>query len=238
MDLNTKDVLLLVMHPLLAVVLVYPLIGMVMRVAWQARQRRLELSQNRNSKIPAIAGQDHFKLGEWLTASVVGITLLGMTRPIISNLVSNQAWSKVAIALLIYGATIATLILLYKARQRLWKAIFATLTGTGLIVLGFQEGVYRRDQEWYVSHFYFGIAAALLMIFSVAIAADIYRDKTNTWRKIHIALNCIALLLFLAQGFTGTRDLLEIPLSWQEAAIAHCDFDKTSPTYKTCPTKP
>lgn len=43
-------------------------------------------------------------------------------------------------------------------------------------------------------------------------------------RLIHIILNCIALLLFMGQGMTGTRDLLEIPLSWQEPYIYQCDF--------------
>ena len=45
----------------------------------------------------------------------------------------------------------------------------------------------------------------------MAILDDIYRDRTNTLRKIHIVLNCFALLLFIAQGITGARDLLEIP---------------------------
>jgi hypothetical protein len=32
------------------------------------------------------------------------------------------------------------------------------------------------------------------------------------WRRVHIALNSIAMLLFLLQGITGVRDLLEIPV--------------------------
>ncbi|TAG11991.1 MAG: DUF4079 domain-containing protein, partial [Oscillatoriales cyanobacterium] len=43
-------------------------------------------------------------------------------------------------------------------------------------------------------------------------------------------LNSIAVLLFLGQGMTGTRDLLEIPLSWQKPYIYSCDFPN-----KTCP---
>ena len=44
------------------------------------------------------------------------------------------------------------------------------------------------------------------------------------WRRLHIALKMIALLLFIGQGLTGTRDLLEIPLSWQEPTVFGCDF--------------
>jgi len=104
------------------------------------------------------------------------------------------------------------------------------LTGVGLVVLGFQDGIFRRDDEWLVSHFYYGIAAALLMVFSLAIAPEIYQDRSHRWRKIHTVLNCIALLLFFGQGVTGTRDLLEIPLSWQKEHLYQCDWKN-----KTCP---
>jgi len=56
---------------------------------------------------------------------------------------------------------------------------------------------------------------------------EIYQSKA--WRRSHIALNTIALLLFVGMGVTGTRDLLEIPLSWQEPAVYQCDFAN-----KTC----
>jgi hypothetical protein len=68
------------------------------------------------------------------------------------------------------------------------------------------------------------------MIFSLAIVEDIYKDRSHRWRIAHTILNCIALALFLGQAMTGSRDLLEIPLSWQKPAIYRCDF-----TNKTCP---
>ena len=71
---------------------------------------------------------------------------------------------------------------------------------------------FRRTNEWYWSHYYYGIVAALLMIFSLAIIDEIYRDKSNLWRNIHVILNCFALLLFIGQGMTGVRDLFEIGL--------------------------
>jgi Protein of unknown function (DUF4079) len=113
---------------------------------------------------------------------------------------------------------------------KLWRGIFATLTGMGLIVLGFQPEIYRRDNEWFISHYYYGMTAALLMIFSLVIIQNIYQDKQDRWRTAHIILNCFALLLFIGQGMTGARDLLEIPLHWQEHYIYQCDF-----TNKTCP---
>ena len=57
--------------------------------------------------------------------------------------------------------------------------------------------------------------ATMLMIFSLAILPDIYKDRSNRWRIVHAVLNSIAVLLFVGQGLTGVRDLLETPLSWQ-----------------------
>jgi hypothetical protein len=57
------------------------------------------------------------------------------------------------------------------------------------------------------------------MIFSVAILPNIYQDRSNRWRYTHVILNSFALLLFIGQGLTGVRDLLEIPPSAQKPYI-------------------
>ncbi len=224
-----------ILHPAIAVIFVFPLIGIVVNFAWQTRQRRLQILAGNKSKIPPVVGPEHKQLGEWLTSAVVGVTLIGLSYPIGKNIIKNQLWNQtpfqVLFILLIFAAVIASLVLLYRAQQRIWRGIFATLTGTGLVILGFQDGVFRRDNEWYWSHFYIGMTAALLMIFSLAIVQDIYQDKSHRWRIIHTILNCIALLLFIGQGITGTRDLIEIPLSWQEQYIYQCDYAN-----QTCPT--
>ncbi len=231
--METSDFIALI-HPILAVVFVFPLIGMVVNFAWQTRQRRLETVSEGKSQIPAVVGREHVNLGRWLTNAVVAITLIGLAYPIFNTILSKQVWSKnpsqVVFIVLMFAATIASLVFLYRARQQHWRAIFATLTGTGLVVLGCQDGVFRRTNEWYWSHYYIGITVALLMVFSLSIMEDIYKDRSNRWRYVHIILSCIALLLFLGQGLTGTRDLLEIPLSWQKPYIYKCNFVK-----KTCP---
>jgi hypothetical protein len=221
-------------HPTLAVILVFPLLGMVTHLAWQTWQRRRQIEETGKSHIPPVVGSEHAKLGRWLAGSVVGVALVGIMIPIARHMVKKNVWTTHPTQVVLIGfflvATIASLIALYAAHKRVWRAIFATLTGMGLVVLGAQDGVWRRGFEWWVSHYYYGMTAALLMIFSLAILPDIYQDRTHTWRKIHTALNLIALLLFIGQGFTGSRDLLEIPLSWQEPAIYSCDFVRL-----TCP---
>jgi hypothetical protein len=210
-------------HTTLAVAVVFPLIGIVSYFAWQTRQRRLQTADKSKSKIPPIVGGEHVRIGRWLTASVVILSLIGLAHPIFWTMDANQTWStdpfKAFFIVALFVLTLLSLFFLLKAQTRLWRGIFATLSGMGLVLLGLQEGVFRRDYEWYVSHFYYGLAAAMLMLFAQAIAPDIYQDRKNRWRTVHIALNSIALLLFIGQGFTGTRDLLEIPLSWQKPYV-------------------
>ena len=223
------------LHPAIAVVFVFPLIGNVVNFAWSARQRRLQTKAKTKSKIPPVVGAEHKRLGDWLTGSVVGLTLLGLAHPIIGkNIIKNQLWStkpfQFVFLILMFAATIISLVFLYQAKSKQWRGIFATLTGAGLVILGAQDEVYRRTSEWYWSHYYYGITASLLMIFSLAIVPEIYRDKSNRWRIIHTVLNTVALLLFIGQGLTGVRDLLELPLAWQEQYIYKCDWIN-----KTCP---
>lgn len=232
--------MLLILHPAIAVIFVFPLIGIVVRMAWLTRQRRLTVATENKSKIPPVVGQEHVQAGRWLSGAVVGLALLGLAHPIFSKLTEKQVWTtdpyRAGFIVLMFLATIASLVILYYAKSRRDRAIFATLTGMGLIVLGLQTDpqgnalVFRRDNEWFVSHFYYGITAALLMIFSLAIIQEIYQDRRNRWRTVHIVLNCVALLLFIGQGVTGSRDLLEIPLSWQKHYIYQCDYKN-----KTCP---
>lgn len=209
---------LTLIHPALAVIFVFPLIGIVVNFAWATRQRRLQMKAGgQKSKIPPVVGRDHVQLGKWLSASVVALILVAFSHAIISkNIIKNELLTQnplqVIFLVLMFGLTIASLVFLYQAREKRWRAIFATLTGMGLVILGSQEGVFRRTAEWYISHYYYGMLAALLMIFSLAIIDEIYKDKSLFWRKVHIVLNTIALLLFIGQGITGTRDIFEIGL--------------------------
>ncbi len=60
------------------------------------------------------------------------------------------------------------------------------------------------------------------MLFSLGARQEILRQLP--WRLIHVAANLLVALLFVTQGITGTRDLLEIPLRWQKPALAACDW--------------
>jgi len=228
--MDPKD-LLGIIHPFLAVAFVFPMVGIVVNMAWQTRQRRLQLESGEKSKIPPIVGREHVKIGQWLAGSVVGITLIALAYAITflpDPKLYEQPPLQIVFILFMFAATIASVYFLYQARELTWRVVFSVLSTVGLVILGAQDGVYRRTDEWYISHFYFGIAVAILMVFSVAILPEIYRDKR--WRIAHLVLNTLAGLLFVAQGFTGARDLLEIPLYWQKQYIYKCDWEE-----RTCP---
>ena len=231
--MDSTDIAALI-HPFIAIAFIFPLIGIVVHYATLTRSRRLKTQEEGGkSKIPPTVGTEHLKLGRLLSNSVVFVALLGLGYPIVSTFLEKQIWNqepmRVGFVILMFALTIVSLIFLNKAGAKLWRGVFATLTGMGLILLGCQPEIYRRGAEWYISHYHYGILAALLMIFALAIFPDIYADRTNRWRNVHIILNSFALLLFIGQGFTGTRDLLEIPLSWQHSYIEQLYINNCQP---------
>jgi MFS family permease len=173
---------------------------------------------------------------------VVGIVIIAFAVDVFGYIVDKGVWAaspfKVISIGLFFVAAIASLAFLYRAKTRLWRGVFAILTSVALIVLGSQDGVYRNDAQWYISHYYYGITAAILMTFSLAIVREIYQDRTHRWRNIHIVLNSIALLLFVGQAFTGVKSLLEIPLIWQKPYVEQLykqQCDKMPCTVRSAP---
>ena len=228
--MQTVDWLWLI-HPALAVVVVYPLLGMVLRLAQQTRDRRVL-----HSKLPPTVGRDHADLGQWLTAAVVGVVLIAETVVIATSkpLVAFEGGTGrlVQLLLVLVGSVIA-FAALWRVRKPPYRASFALLTWVGMIGLGLQPEVFRRsdnplDPVFWQSHFWGGIGLAGLMLLSLAVRPEIHRDLR--WRRLHLSLNVLATLIFLAQGLSGPRDLLEIQLSWQKPTIYSCDFQQ-----RTCP---
>ena len=149
--MNFIDLMALI-HPALAVAVVFPIIGMVVNFAWQTRQRRLQLAEPEGkSKIPPVVGKEHVQLGRWLTGSVVGITLIALMysiyfKGIFKDFSAEEDMLQAVIIISTLLVTLGSLFCLYKAKpnQPLWRAVFATLTGMGLVILGCQQGVFRR----------------------------------------------------------------------------------------------
>jgi len=215
---------LTILHPALAVVLIYPLIGMVVRLGIQARHRRLG-----DRKLPATLGSEHTDLGRWLAAGVVIIVLIAL----VSAIVTHQPLSELRgglprglqLLLVLLGTSIS-MVALWHATAKAMRLLFALLTWLGVISLGAQSEVWRvsdnpLDPQFWQSHYWAGVAVTGLMLFSLGARPEILRQLG--WRRIHVAANLLAAVLFTIQGITGTRDLLEIPLSWQKSTLYQCD---------------
>ncbi|MEM9540374.1 MAG: DUF4079 domain-containing protein [Cyanobacteria bacterium P01_E01_bin.42] len=202
-------------HPMLAVVWVFPLIGIVTYFSLQTRQRRLQMKAKVKSKLPPTVGIQHVEIGRWLAQSVVIVSLVGFAHPTIAkgfiakNLLA-EAPVRGIFLIGVFSLTLISVLLLNRAKPKFWRAFLATLTSMGLIIIGTQEWIFRRGNEWFWSHYYYGLVASILMVISLATVQEIYKDRSLGWRRLHIALNVVAFLLFIGQGITGVRDVAEI----------------------------
>ena len=222
-----------ILHPALAVVLVYPLLGVVLRLAAQTRQRRVN-----QLKLPPTVGRDHTQVGKWLTAAVVAVVLMALTVII----TTKAGWAVLAAEPVrpaslaaVLAATVVSLVALWRIQPRVLRILFAVLTWAGVLALGAQPEVWRvsddpRTFAFWSSHYWTGVGLVGLLLFSMALRPEILRRLA--WRRLHIAANSLAALLFLVQGISGPKDLLEIPLNWQKPAIYQCDFAS-----RTCPAQ-
>ena len=130
--------------------------------------------------------------------------------------------------------TIASLVALLRCKAAPLRFSFSLITWIGVLSLGAQPEVWRLSDNplsaaFWQSHYWAGVAVTGLMLLSLAARPEILRDLR--FRRLHISASVLAALLFLAQAISGSRDLLEIPLSWQKPAVYSCDF-----SIRTCPT--
>jgi hypothetical protein len=222
------------LHPALAVALVYPLLGAALQLALQTRRRRLN-----PGKAAVTAGAEHTALGRWLTAAVVAIQLIAYAVVILTRQPSLLDPGRVALLLLVLAGSVLALVALWRARRATYRACFALLTWLGVIGLGLQPEVWRLsdnplDPAFWQSHFWGGMGLTGLLLFALASQPEIQRQLR--WRRLHLTANGLAALLFIAQGISGPRDLLEIPLSWQKPTIWGCDFElRVCPPFAPAP---
>ncbi len=222
---------LTILHPALAVVLIYPLIGVVMRLGIQTRARRVD-----GAKLPASTGREHTDLGRWLSAGVVAVVLVALTVVIATAAPLSQFPGGAARAgqlLLVLVGTVIALITLWRATEKAIRLVFALITWAGVISLGAQPEVFRLSDnpfqlEFWQSHYWIGVAVVGLMLFSLGSRPEIQRELR--WRRLHVTANVLAAVLFVILGITGTRDLLEIPLHWQKSTLDQCNW-----TSRVCP---
>jgi hypothetical protein len=203
----------------------YPILGVVLHLARRTRQRRLG-----RSRLPASSGAEHTDLGRSLAVVVVAVVLLALL-VVIGTKAPLEAfpggWPRLLGLVLVALGILGSLAALLRVRRPLGRAGLALLTWSGLLGLGAQPEVWRLSDNplspaFWQSHYWGGAGLTGLLLFAVAAQPETLRSLR--WRRLHIAANVLVGLLFLAQAISGSRDLLEIPLSWQKPAIQACDF--------------
>lgn len=226
---------LMILHPALAVVLIYPLVGQVLRLGVQTRQRRLE-----GAKLPATVGRDHSELGRWLSTVAVLVALVAITVAIATKAMAAGAMvggvgRGLQLVLVLVG-TLVALGALWQVKAPALRLAFSALTWAGMLALGAQPEVWRLPDnpfspQFWQSHYWAGAGAIGLMLFFSGARPEITRQAR--WRALHVTAGTLAAVLLVVLAITGTRDLLEIPLSWQQAHLQACDWGR-----QVCPPPP
>ena len=224
---------LALLHPVLMVLFVYPVVGATIRLGILVRERRLGITD----QLPAVQ-REHADHGRWVTVGVVVAVLIAFVYALVSRslepggaLVGGalRLWLLPVVAV----GTVVALVALLRVKQASLRAAFTLLTWAGLLGLGSQPEVWRLSDDpfsaaFWSSHYWSGVLLTGLLLFTLAARPEISRQPR--WRRLHIAANLLVLVLLAVQAITGSRDLLEMPLSWQKPAIQGCDV-----TARLCP---
>lgn len=221
------------LHPVLVILFVYPVVGATIRLGILVRERRLGITQQ-----PALVPREHADHGRWLTAGVVVAVLIALVYSLLSKAVEPAAAfpggaARLGLLMVVAAGTLVALLALLKVKQPALRASFTLLTWAGLLGLGSQPEIWRLSDNpfsaaFWGSHYWSGVLLTGLLLFNLAARPEITRRPA--WRRLHIASNLLVMVLLAVQAITGSRDLLEIPLSWQKPAIYRCDFQN-----RTCP---
>ena len=143
-----------ILHPALAVVVVYPLLGMVVRLAWSIRWER-----------SSGAGRPHGDLGRWLATGVVLLVLTALTVVIATKVPPDRfpgGPARAAELLLVLLGTLGSLPALWRCRPAAGRLGFALLSWAGVLLLGAQPEVWRLSDDplslaFWQSHYWAGV---------------------------------------------------------------------------------
>ena len=221
------------LHPVLVILFVYPVVGATIRLGILVRERRLGVSTQ-----PAAVPREHSDHGAWVTAGVVVTVLIALVYSFLSRFWDpaggfQGGGIRLGSLLLAAAGTLAALLALLRVKSAPLRAVFTWITWAGLLGLGSQPEIWRVSDNplstgFWSSHYWSGVLLTGLFLFTLAARPEITRRPRL--RRLHLALNLLVMVLLAVQAITGSRDLLEIPLSWQKPLIFRCD-----PVRRTCP---
>jgi Protein of unknown function (DUF4079) len=225
------------LHPALMILFVYPVVGATIRLGILVREKRLGITSQ-----PALVPVEHADHGAWITIGVVASVLIALLYSLFSHTAAatpvaadpgGVAALRPLLLLLVAAGTMAALLALLRTRRPLLRAGFCWICWAGLLGLGSQPEVWRVSDNplsagFWSSHYWSGVLLCGLLLATTAARPEIIRRPA--WRRLHLGFNLLVMLLLAVQAITGSRDLLEIPLSWQKPFLYRCD-----PVARSCP---
>jgi hypothetical protein len=226
---------LALLHPVLIVLFVYPVIGATIRLGILVREKRLGITRQ-----PDLVPVEHAAHGAWVTGGVVVAVLIALLYSLLAHGWASgspvQALPRQLLLGLVAAGTLVALLALLRVRRAALRASFALLCWAGLLGLGSQPEIWRLSDNplsagFWGSHYWSGVLLTGLLLFTTAARPEITRMPRL--RRLHLLLNLLVMVLLAVQAITGSRDLLQMPLSWQTPAILSCD-----PLARSCPTPP
>ncbi|MEB3351046.1 MAG: DUF4079 domain-containing protein [Cyanobacteriota bacterium] len=200
--LSTADWLLL-LHPVLMILFVYPVVGATIRLAILVRERRLAINP-----IAATVPVEHVDHGRWVTTG----TLVAVVLALAANLVHNGATAAAVPLLLPVAVTLGGCLALWRLRPPAARAAAALLSWGALALLMAQPSLgIRGTSPWsevWGNHAISGLLLTGLLLFAMAAAPEIRSQPA--WRRLHTAAAGLTALLLAVQAISGTRDLLSL----------------------------
>ena len=196
------------LHPLLAVLAIYPLVGASVFLGVQTRQRR-----SGNRSIPASVGSSHTELGRWLSCGVVVMVLVGLAASAISHsqdLMTPVGHARSFHLIIGFSGTALCLFSLAFAAETRTRLSLAVLTWLGVISLAAQPELEHPFSNplhlnFWQGHTWPGVILTGIMLFAFAIRRE--TSQALSWRRVHLILAIVASLLFVTQALTGIHDL-------------------------------
>ena len=226
---------LALLHPVLIVLFVYPVIGATIRLGILVREKRLGITRQ-----PDLVPVEHTAHGAWVTGGVVVAVLIALLYSLLAHGWAPgspvPALPRQLLLGLVAAGTLVALLALLRVRRAALRASFALLCWAGLLGLGSQPEIWRVTDNplsagFWGSHYWSGVLLSGLLLFTTAARPEITRMPRL--RRLHLLLNLLVMVLLAVQAITGSRDLLQMPLSWQTPAILSCDS-----LARSCPTPP
>ena len=194
---------LLLLHPVLMILFVYPVVGATIRLGILVRERRLEINP-----IAATVPVEHVDHGRWVTTGTMVAVLLALG----ANLVHNGAPPGMAPLLLPVAVALGGCLALWRVRRPIARAAGALLSWGALVLLVVQPPLWFRGRspwEWlWGNHAISGVLLTGLLLFAMAAAPEI--RSRPAWRRLHTGAAFLTALLLAVQAISGSRDLLTL----------------------------